>query len=364
MQEQIVKPFKPSTTVQQIEYGTKGSNNLYNILYCIVNVNIKNKNYGMFYIGVHMCEFLNDDYFGSNSHIKNSIKKYGQHNFYRIDCEFYNTYEEVCLREAEIVNTEFLVNYKKYCYNINIGGGIGWKILHDSPNAKDVYKKIGEKNKKHQNKKWDNISDEEREAYCLRQKESITPEVKKKMSNSQKSRYKNMTEEEEREQLRLKHKETTTPEVKKKMSNSHKKCYEDLTDEEHEEICIRQKEIMNNPEIRDRISNTMKENFNNLTDEEYEKFCLKRKEIRNRPEIKENQSLKMKSYWDNMSDEEYQKVCERRKISNNTLEAKEKRSQKSLNSIWIHNKTTNKTKFIQKENIENFLNDGWELGRK
>ena len=115
------------TINKQIQYGTKGTNNLYNVLYCTINlVN------GKFYIGVHKTNNLNDEYIGSGSYLNRSIEKYGEDNFYRLDLEFYDNDIIIYEREEELVSDEFLINYKHDCYNLVKGGGIGWNKIHKS----------------------------------------------------------------------------------------------------------------------------------------------------------------------------------------------------------------------------------------
>lgn len=72
------------------------------------------------YIGKHITNDKNDNYMGSGNLIKEAIKEYGIQNFKKeilFECDNEN---ELNLKEAELVNEDFLKNNNTY--NINTGG--------------------------------------------------------------------------------------------------------------------------------------------------------------------------------------------------------------------------------------------------
>lgn len=81
---------------------------------------VKNLSNDKIYIGVHQTSNLEDGYIGSGSHIKNAIKKYGKEKFHKTILEFFIDSESMYLREAEIVNQEFL--NRSDVYNKKLGG--------------------------------------------------------------------------------------------------------------------------------------------------------------------------------------------------------------------------------------------------
>lgn len=86
------------------------------IIYKITN-KINNK----IYVGCHITENINDNYFGSGTRIKRAIKKYGKENFQKEILFVYNNKEDMLNKEAEIVNNIFIK--QPNTYNIIVGGG-------------------------------------------------------------------------------------------------------------------------------------------------------------------------------------------------------------------------------------------------
>lgn len=89
---------------------------------------------GHYYIGKHSSNNIHDDnYLGSGKGLINAIKKYGKSNFKRqILFEFFNQ-NQAWEKEAEIVTQEFIS--QKENYNSTLGGkgfSSGYKILKDS----------------------------------------------------------------------------------------------------------------------------------------------------------------------------------------------------------------------------------------
>lgn len=75
---------------------------------------------GRFYIGMHSTNNLNDSYLGSGWILKEAIKKYGRESFKREILHIFKHRKEALIKEAELVNAEFIKN--KNNYNLVIGG--------------------------------------------------------------------------------------------------------------------------------------------------------------------------------------------------------------------------------------------------
>lgn len=96
---------------------------MYYYLYQITN----NLN-GNIYVGVHATDNLDDGYMGSGKRLNTAKKKYGKENFTKEILQFFDNSDEMFLREAEIVNIEFVS--RRDTYNIK-EGGLG-NSSHDS----------------------------------------------------------------------------------------------------------------------------------------------------------------------------------------------------------------------------------------
>ena len=97
---------------------------MYHIIYKTTNL-INDK----IYIGYHKTEDLNDDYLGSGKILEIALKKYGKENFKKEILYIFPSREEALLKEAEIVNLEFVKS--KNTYNIKIGGEGGWDYINN-----------------------------------------------------------------------------------------------------------------------------------------------------------------------------------------------------------------------------------------
>lgn len=75
---------------------------------------------GMFYIGMHSTDNLDDGYVGSGKRLWYSIHKYGLDNHVREIISFYYSREELSIKESEIIDLELLSLDK--CMNMKLGG--------------------------------------------------------------------------------------------------------------------------------------------------------------------------------------------------------------------------------------------------
>lgn len=108
---------------------------------------------GKIYIGTHKTKRLEDGYMGSGTYLLNAIEKHGVENFKKEILFVFETSEEMYLKEAELVNEEFIKNPETY--NIKIGGSGGFdyintsgKYLYGFPNLFKGWSKTPEQNRK------------------------------------------------------------------------------------------------------------------------------------------------------------------------------------------------------------------------
>lgn len=151
-------------------------------LYKITNL-INNK----VYIGVHQTNKLNDGYFGSGININRAIKKYGKDNFSKEILEYFNTEEDMLLKEKEIVNSDFVK--LAHVYNINEGGKGSFSYINSLPNQGHRPGQQKEASKIAANKlKYDL---EHREKFCAKMRKSNQRRVNEGSMAWQKPGYKN-----------------------------------------------------------------------------------------------------------------------------------------------------------------------------
>jgi len=79
---------------------------------------------GRYYIGMHSTSNLDDGYMGSGLRLRRSIRKYGVDNHEKEILEFFDTREELAIREKEIVNFELIK--EDMCMNLVAGGNGGF----------------------------------------------------------------------------------------------------------------------------------------------------------------------------------------------------------------------------------------------
>ena len=93
--------------------------NKYHYFYKITN----NLN-GHFYYGVHNTNDLDDGYMGSGKRLHYAYKKYGIENFTKEILKYFDTSKEAFEYESEVVNEDLIKDDN--CYNIT-NGGTGWQ---------------------------------------------------------------------------------------------------------------------------------------------------------------------------------------------------------------------------------------------
>lgn len=76
---------------------------------------------GRYYIGMHSTDDLDDGYLGSGNRLRLAVRKHGRENFVREILEFYDSREELKIREEEIIDLNEIA--KEDCMNLVVGGG-------------------------------------------------------------------------------------------------------------------------------------------------------------------------------------------------------------------------------------------------
>lgn len=106
---------------------------------------------GKIYVGYHETDNLNDDYLGSGKVLKKAISKYGKEKFQKEILYVFPTRNEALLKEAEIVDEDFIE--REDTYNYKLGGEGGWShiprlLKEDIEFKKKMYSKISKSMKK------------------------------------------------------------------------------------------------------------------------------------------------------------------------------------------------------------------------
>jgi hypothetical protein len=103
---------------------------------------------GMYYVGIHSTDNLDDNYYGSGKYIKRSILKHGKEKHTKMILEMFETRELLIEKEKELVNQALIDDPN--CMNIKPGGLGGFGQVNRAQRAKtiedrygkDYYKKI------------------------------------------------------------------------------------------------------------------------------------------------------------------------------------------------------------------------------
>lgn len=88
---------------------------------------------------MHETNNIEDGYIGSGKRLLNAIHKYGKENFTREILFCFETREEMLLKEAELINEDFLK--RKDVYNLTSGGKGGFFYINHSGISKFKGKK-------------------------------------------------------------------------------------------------------------------------------------------------------------------------------------------------------------------------------
>ena len=86
---------------------------------------------GKIYIGAHQTANLDDTYLSSSKPVADAIKKYGKENFKKDVIHMFKDRTSMYLKEAKIVNEEFVK--RKDTYNIKPGGLGGFYHINNNP---------------------------------------------------------------------------------------------------------------------------------------------------------------------------------------------------------------------------------------
>ena len=88
-----------------------------------------------FYYGVHNTNNIEDGYMGSGKRLQYAIKKYGIENFEKEILKYFDTMDEAFEYESEIVTEELVKDQN--CYNQKLGGDFSWSLLRNTITAID-----------------------------------------------------------------------------------------------------------------------------------------------------------------------------------------------------------------------------------
>ena len=98
---------------------------------------------GKIYVGAHITYNINDKYMGSSKYLKKDIKELGRQNFEKIPLHVFDNKEDMRLKEAEIVDKNFV--FRNDTYNRLVGGimdfsWVGTVVVKDKDgNCQRVY---------------------------------------------------------------------------------------------------------------------------------------------------------------------------------------------------------------------------------
>lgn len=186
----------------------------------IVGYRTENLINGHYYYGVRTLVKENDPYLGSGLRLKEAVKKYGKHNFKRVDLVEFKTFEEALEWERIIITAEMIES--PMCYNLKPGGAGG--SLPWTNNRKIVSREKGSYKKSSEVKEKLSVAALKRfeDTHGTFYGKTHTEESRKKMSGKRKgmpgaNKGKKLKLSEERlEQLKA----PKSEEVKKKISRS------------------------------------------------------------------------------------------------------------------------------------------------
>jgi hypothetical protein len=135
---------------------------------------------GMYYVGCHQTNNLDDGYLGSGKYLKRAIKKCGAENFQFEILHSVSSREEMFVLERSIVN-ESLVN-DPLSYNLKIGGSGGNPGIVGAFRGKMHSEETKEKQRQAALKQI--VSDKTRQKLSMNNAMKNNPEIRKKVSES------------------------------------------------------------------------------------------------------------------------------------------------------------------------------------
>ena len=268
-----------------------------------------------YYIGKHSTDNLDDNYFGSGRIITGLINKYGKEHFKKEIIKFFNTSLEAFKYEEYLVNENLLED--KNCINLQIGGR-GSNINYDenfSIKQSLIHKgKITVKDK--DNNCFQVFLNDER----LKNGELVS--VNKGLKRSE--------------------------ETKKKLSNLHK-------------------ELGKNP--TEKMKNAWKQNALNKIGKKLnlsEEGRQRKIEFNKKPKSKETkEKLSNKIYLCKLENNKEKYIFVDKELKDKYLQEGYKLGRFIFKRIFIYKNENNNiiTKLIREDKLNNFINNGWNIGR-
>lgn len=82
---------------------------------------------------MHATNNLEDDYLGSGTYLRRSVKKHGKESFKKEILEYCETFDLLAKREREIIHEELIKD--PLCMNLKLGGKGGWMPEHQIKGA-------------------------------------------------------------------------------------------------------------------------------------------------------------------------------------------------------------------------------------
>lgn len=96
---------------------------------------------GMYYVGIHSTDNLDDSYYGSGKYIKRSILKHGKDKHSKLILEMFETRELLVEKEKELVNQALIDDPN--CMNMKPGGSGGFGQVNRAQRAKTIEDRYG-----------------------------------------------------------------------------------------------------------------------------------------------------------------------------------------------------------------------------
>ncbi len=144
---------------------------------------ITNLSNGKIYIGKHETDDPNDGYMGSGKLIGRAIEKHGLGNFKKEILFDFETEEEMNLKEAELVNEDFIA--RDDTYNLTLGGAGSWNHCNgEASNNRHNHRRTGflqlqDKGISPWAEKYKSLPEEEKQRY----RKSVSDGLKKHFEN-------------------------------------------------------------------------------------------------------------------------------------------------------------------------------------